>query len=589
MLKELHQHFIADNPAMTYLNVRAWRKFRRWAWLLAIIAFFYVSEVIAVDMLALDVNQSPAIILKFLPLGFLMGWVLIFSTSGLTRLLHKDNVEPLFLTHLAPEQIWGAILINANRNLLILYLITMPIILAPGPVQYLSLTEIAGMMALAHLLANLWLVVFCIVRLQFGVRFGAFLNLILMGGYLVGSAPFLDRDFASKTPFLLFMHPIAHLLQITNGFQSSYSGHMSNNAKIPEILGLSVPYRSYVLFCAAFIGALLLLWLFSGGFRLPAAREEEGARRAIPPSEGFFARLFYRFGRIAELRMLSLSNPNSYTWRYTVQRLYENGPRTFRRRKWMWQNIAGIGWLSFIFLLITEIESKSRFNEGALLSFIFLLLVFAIFGSFRFCFAAQQTRQSIDLYAAEEPQAGLWPRTQAYGAYILILAIIFLFTVINRTPAAELPAAIVYLYCALLVITQILFNIWVSLRSRWPRQALAAGILHIITIVLVPMLVLLVVGSFWGEALDSYLVSGFCSLSPVIPFILFAGESLNTYGDPFTGIEYPFHASELWSMGFLLLECALLGLALNDERKRRRKAQLQAHVDQENEIVEVAK
>ena len=110
--------------------------------------------------------------------------ICVFSLGGASRLLRRENLEALFLTQLRPEQIWAAVVVNMNRNLLAAGAFLLPALLAVaalGGIPPGIILREAGFLAV---LANFWALVFCGWALQFGFRFRGFFSAVLLAGYL---------------------------------------------------------------------------------------------------------------------------------------------------------------------------------------------------------------------------------------------------------------------------------------------------------------------------------------------------------------------------------------------------------------------
>ena len=223
-----------DNPVLDYFNRAAWRRWRRWGWIvalapLAIAGLHVFFEGVCATRGFPNSSSLPfgltglTAILGEVGAAAVAGLVCIFSLSGVRRLLRRDRVEPLFLTALDPAQIWAAAWVALNRNLLILFTATVPLLLACAGLSRIPFWFILQDAAWLVALGNAWFLVFAVGGLQLGLRFPSFFAAAALAGYLVfgeaAAGQFAHSSEFGPLPVFLMLHPHAQgfrYLQILN-------------------------------------------------------------------------------------------------------------------------------------------------------------------------------------------------------------------------------------------------------------------------------------------------------------------------------------------------------------------------------------
>ena len=188
----LWHRLISTNPVLDYLNRRSWRRYRRWGWTLVAAPLIVVCGLFSLNALYLMfADGTPGRIPMLLGLGAggAAVWALalvplVFCMGGISRLLRTRNVEQLLLAEIEPVQIWAAVLVNLNRNLLILLSMTVPLLTALAVASTFPLWFIPAQALVLIVYINLLALFLIFLALQLGPSWFPF-KALLFGGVFV--------------------------------------------------------------------------------------------------------------------------------------------------------------------------------------------------------------------------------------------------------------------------------------------------------------------------------------------------------------------------------------------------------------------
>ncbi|MCX7010968.1 MAG: hypothetical protein NTW86_00090, partial [Candidatus Sumerlaeota bacterium] len=489
------QSLFLDNPVLDYFHRAAWRRWRRWGWIVALFPLVIVGWHLFFEYLSIvrgyrNNGPGPAVFSTLaggLCIAFLAAGACVFSLAGVARLLHPDRVEPLFLTSLDPAQIWVAALVNLNRNLLILLTATVPLLLADGALANLSPWMILREAAWLLLFCNVWFLIFAVAGLQVGLRFVSFRSGFLLALYVAfGAGGLMETWYGERNLNVLFLfgpHPLPSVVRDWTLLDPG--GFMSASATRLTILGWPFPYVPAVLVALACLASGLIGRLLVGPMRLPSPPTERGASGESQTRPRTLGESFAKWAE-NPIPWLASAKP-AYTWVQIWERMYENIHPALRRRMYLAKAAAsGVLWTLFAvaifdFLSFTSGRPGLRYGTDDLLAFLTILQTLGLFAGFHFAYAG----------ANPEAMARGPSRSAREAAYAFKIGVLLLCAWIAGAsiggekyyrlgahfegPQWDWPIDISFhrylLFIVLALGSQSVFQLWVSSKSRQATQA----------------------------------------------------------------------------------------------------------------------
>jgi hypothetical protein len=489
-----HRSFFV-NPVLDYLNRRSWRRYRRWGWTLILAPAAIVCVLLFLNSLYLSfesdwTGRAPMMI--GVALGGLSVWglallPLVFCFGGITRLLGPQNVEQLLLTQIEPAQIWVAVLVNLNRNLLVLLSATVPLLTALSVAATFPVWFIPAQALVLIAYINLLALGFVFIALETGLRWFPAKGIALGGAFLI--VQLIIFVFCAEEERISLAAVFIPAFFWISGLASC----VPELGPLPEmsgwLWGLELPVWPGIFGAMAFTAAALGWSILAGPLNLPPMPPATGKNAGGRP-KGFAERLLERpYPRIFR------SSP--YPWSDVISRLYENSPGFILRHPYLARSIrANALWVILVSMALS-MASMAITDESFDLPATLPLLVVGMLAGFHFAFAGDPKAPGPRMMKA---------RSLNYAFKMGI--VLFAFWAIAHAKTRDYsggdldrllganwffwPLLSKHLgFIVLALASQLAFQLWVSLGSVNARAAAVAGIAHIVAVWLAPLALLL--------------------------------------------------------------------------------------------------